>query len=87
MALLVSSVLMIVVSTLAVSMRIYVSTGILGGLGWDDALIVTSWVFAMALYTATLAARNYGFGQHMDIVPTGNISTFPRVSDTMRPLY
>ncbi|KAL1891028.1 hypothetical protein Sste5346_007851 [Sporothrix stenoceras] len=78
-ALLVSSVLMIVVSILAVSMRIYVRTGILGGLGWDDALIVTSWMFAMALYAATLTARNYGFGQHMDIVPTEQISTFSRL--------
>ncbi|CAK7210662.1 hypothetical protein SEUCBS140593_000906 [Sporothrix eucalyptigena] len=77
--LLVSSILMIIVATSSVAMRLYVRTGILGGLGWDDALITASWVFAMGLYSATLAARNYGFGQHMAIVPSEDISTFSRL--------
>ncbi|CAK7219820.1 hypothetical protein SBRCBS47491_003980 [Sporothrix bragantina] len=77
--LLVSSILMIIVATTSVGMRLYVRTGILGGLGWDDALITASWVFAMALYAATLAARNYGFGQHLDVVPTEDIPTFSRL--------
>ncbi|CAK7233657.1 hypothetical protein SCUCBS95973_008668 [Sporothrix curviconia] len=68
--LLVSSILMVIVATTSIAMRLYVRIGILSGLGWDDALITASWVFAMALY---------GFGQHMDVVPVADIPTFSRL--------
>ncbi|CAK7215220.1 hypothetical protein SCUCBS95973_002408 [Sporothrix curviconia] len=68
-ALLTSSVLMIILTTMAITMRVAVRLSVLGGLGWDDALVGASWVFAMVLYSTTIAARQYGFGMHLDLVP------------------
>ncbi|CAK7239659.1 MAG: hypothetical protein STHCBS139747_001094 [Sporothrix thermara] len=71
-ALLASSVLMMALTTMAIVMRLAVRLGVLGGLGWDDVLVGTGWVFAMVLYATTIAARQYGFGMHLDLVPAND---------------
>ena len=56
-ALLASSVLMMALTTMAIVMRLAVRLGVLGGLGWDDVLVGTGWVFAMVLYATTIAGE------------------------------
>ncbi|CAK7230910.1 hypothetical protein SEUCBS140593_007749 [Sporothrix eucalyptigena] len=73
-ALLVSSALMICLTTMAIIMRLSVRLGVLGGLGWDDTLVGAGWVFALVLYSTTIAARQYGFGIHLDNIPTNDQS-------------
>ncbi|CAK7266332.1 hypothetical protein SEPCBS57363_002038 [Sporothrix epigloea] len=68
-ALLGSSVLMLVLTTLAIVMRLTVRLGILGGLGWDDALVSISWVFSMVLFVTNIVSIPYGVGMHLNAVP------------------
>ncbi|CAK7209892.1 hypothetical protein SBRCBS47491_000594 [Sporothrix bragantina] len=78
-ALLVVSVLMIILTTMAIIMRLTVRLGVLGGLGWDDTLVGVSWAFAMILFSTTIAARQNGFGMHLDLVPIDDQSTVSKV--------
>ncbi|CAK7266084.1 hypothetical protein SEPCBS119000_001842 [Sporothrix epigloea] len=68
-ALLGGSVLMLVLTTLAIVMRMSVRLGVLGGLGWDDALVSVSWVFAMVLFVTNIVSKAYGVGMHLNVVP------------------
>lgn len=56
-ALLGSSILMLIVTTLAIVMRLTVRLGVLGGLGWDDALVSISWVFATVLFVTNIVCE------------------------------
>ncbi len=56
-AILVASVLLLTVPTLAVAMRLWVRTAVLHGVGWDDALILLSWAMCMAFFAACLAGE------------------------------
>ncbi|KAM7197765.1 hypothetical protein V8F20_006438 [Naviculisporaceae sp. PSN 640] len=46
------------------------------GIGWDDGIIVVSWVFASIVSALMIAACNYGFGQHIaNLTPTNKLMT------------
>ncbi|KAK2002521.1 hypothetical protein LX36DRAFT_599342 [Colletotrichum falcatum] len=62
--------------TLTVVTRTFVRGAILRSLGWDDTLILTSWVFAMALCSAILAMTGVGLASHFEDVSDTDFAEF-----------
>ncbi|KAL0941247.1 uncharacterized protein CTRU02_204010 [Colletotrichum truncatum] len=64
--------------TLTVAMRTFVRGVFLRSLGWDDTLVIISWVLAMALCSAILAMTGVGLGSHFQDVPQSDFAQFLR---------
>ncbi|OLN87301.1 hypothetical protein CCHL11_03612 [Colletotrichum chlorophyti] len=54
--------------TVTVAMRTFVRGVLLRSLGWDDTLVILSWLLAMALCSAILVMTNVGLGSHFQDV-------------------
>ncbi|KAK2058847.1 hypothetical protein LY76DRAFT_654202 [Colletotrichum caudatum] len=65
--------------TLSVVVRTFVRGAIQRSLGWDDTLVLTSWVFAMALCSAILAMTDVGLGSHFEDVSNADFAEFLRL--------
>ncbi|EXF77826.1 hypothetical protein CFIO01_07276 [Colletotrichum fioriniae PJ7] len=57
-------------------MRTFVRSVLLRSLGWDDTLVLISWVLAMALCSAILAMTGVGLGSHFQDVSKSDFAEF-----------
>ncbi|TDZ67941.1 Satratoxin biosynthesis SC1 cluster protein 4 [Colletotrichum trifolii] len=64
--------------TVTVAMRTFVRSILLRSVGWDDALVIASWVFAMALCSAVLVMTKVGLGSHFEDVSKSDFAQFLR---------
>ncbi|OHE93218.1 hypothetical protein CORC01_11443 [Colletotrichum orchidophilum] len=62
--------------TLTVVMRTFVRSILLRSLGWDDTLVIISWVLVMALCSAILAMTSVGLGSHFQDVSETDFAEF-----------
>ncbi|KAJ9302737.1 hypothetical protein DTO271G3_111 [Paecilomyces variotii] len=80
-ALLVVNIVFTSLSFLVVCMRIYTRLRITGSLGLDDATIIVSMLFAIAMAVATsLASAQYGWNRHIWDVPLEWIPTSEKLN-------
>ncbi|CAM1501886.1 Fc.00g038700.m01.CDS01 [Cosmosporella sp. VM-42] len=66
-ALMAASVVIIIITTLAIAMRLWIRTS-LKTIGMDDYLITASWCFLVALCILVIESSKVGFGVHHDEV-------------------
>ncbi|KAK1966089.1 hypothetical protein LY78DRAFT_681191 [Colletotrichum sublineola] len=62
--------------TLTVMLRAFVRGVLLRSLGWDDTLVIISWVFAMTLCSSVLAMTDVGLGSHFEDVSKTEFAEF-----------
>ncbi|TIC97135.1 hypothetical protein CH35J_007234 [Colletotrichum higginsianum] len=72
------TIVMMSLITLTVAMRTFVRSVLLRSLGWDDTLVITSWVLTMALCSAILAMTGVGLGSHFEDVSKTDFAQFLR---------
>ncbi|KAM7190474.1 hypothetical protein V8F33_009457 [Rhypophila sp. PSN 637] len=68
----------VAVTTFVVTVRLWARIKLRSwsGIGWDDGIIVVSWVFATAVSALMMASCSYGFGQHfVNISPSNKLIT------------
>ncbi|OAG01382.1 uncharacterized protein CC84DRAFT_1228406 [Paraphaeosphaeria sporulosa] len=53
------------VATIFVFLRLYTRLYLRASLGWDDALVLLSWIGCVAWIAICMSALQYGFGEHM----------------------
>ncbi|KZL66855.1 integral membrane protein [Colletotrichum tofieldiae] len=70
------TIVMMTCITLTVVMRTFVRSVLLRSLGWDDTLVIISWVLAMALCSAILAMTGVGLGSHFQDVSKPDFAEF-----------
>ncbi|KAF4822836.1 Satratoxin biosynthesis SC1 cluster protein 4 [Colletotrichum tropicale] len=73
--------------TLTVVMRTCVRSVLLRSVGWDDTLVIISWVLAMALCGAILAMTNVGLGSHFQDVSKSDFAEFLRLQVVTQLTY
>ncbi|KAI1813516.1 hypothetical protein GGS20DRAFT_586460 [Poronia punctata] len=81
------AIALILVTALAVSMRIWdrVSKG--GGCGWDDGLLIFSWILSIGLCSNLAAATKHGLGTHRSDVSHLEHRTFLKHQLAMSVCY
>ncbi|KAI0485649.1 hypothetical protein F4859DRAFT_511844 [Xylaria cf. heliscus] len=70
------AVIMIPVTAVAVALRIWDRFGRAQVPGWDDGLIILSWILSMVLCATIAALMKYGLGAHRDDVSLQDYTTF-----------
>ncbi|KAI0194687.1 hypothetical protein EV127DRAFT_198086 [Xylaria flabelliformis] len=70
------AIVMIPVTAVAIALRIWDRFGRAKVPGWDDGLIIISWVFSMVLCATIAALMKYGLGTHRDNVSPQDYAMF-----------
>ncbi|KAF6814954.1 integral membrane protein [Colletotrichum sojae] len=73
--------------TLTVVMRTFVRSVLLRSVGWDDTLVIISWMLAMALCGAILAMTDVGLGSHFQDVSKSDFAQFLKLQVVTQLTY
>ncbi|GKT68451.1 integral membrane protein [Colletotrichum tofieldiae] len=71
---------LIIVSTILISLRLYVRKVVVKALGWDDLLATIAWALSVALSALEMDTTHYGTGAQIKDVPRETLLQFFKVS-------
>ncbi|KAJ9138621.1 Integral membrane protein [Pleurostoma richardsiae] len=86
-SILIANIVLISVATPTVAMKLWVRGRILHRLGWDDALIVVTWILGTALLAVIFDMTRYGLGTHFQDVPPSELTTYLKLTVVVSLTY
>ncbi|OLN82298.1 hypothetical protein CCHL11_10178 [Colletotrichum chlorophyti] len=78
---------LIIVSTILISLRLFVRKAIVKALGWDDLLATVAWGLCVTLSALEMDTTNYGTGAQMKDVPRPTLLEFFKRLSIMELVY